>query len=291
MEEPYDCVCLVWALLISHDRLFDSVSIVLVGKYTNLQDSYISVIKSLEHSSLRCNRKLDLHWVDASDLECDTLNSSPVKYHTAWKVVCSAEYFPTPLPISKDSGILLPGGFGIRGIEGMISAAKWAREQKIPYLGICLGLQIAAIEFARNVVGLPGTHLKSEANVDAHSTESVDNCKEPVVIFMPEGSKTHLGGTMRLGLRPTIFQPHTEWSLLRRLYGGEAEVHERHRHRYEINPDYISCLEEKGLFFVGRDDKGERMEILELPTQSPSGGPTHPYFVGVQFHPELKRSP
>jgi len=112
--------------------------------------------------------------------------------------------------------------------------------------------------------------------------------QEAVVIFMPEGSRTHLGGTMRLGLRPTLFQPDTEWSTVRKLYGGEAEVHERHRHRYEINPDYITRLEENGLRFVGRDEQGERMEIFELPTHSDQG-PSHPYYVGVQYHPELKR--
>lgn len=128
----------------------------LVGKYINLQDSYISVIKSLEHASLRCNRKLELHWVDSSDLEPETLASSPVNYHTAWKAVCSAEYSSHQLELIG-SGILVPGGFGLRGTEGMISAAKWAREQKIPFFGICLGLQIAAIEFARNVCGIKGT--------------------------------------------------------------------------------------------------------------------------------------
>lgn len=224
------------------------------------------MIKSLEHASLKCNRKLDLHWVDSSDLEPETLSSSPVKYHTAWKAVCSAD------------GILVPGGFGTRGTEGMISAAKWAREQKIPYFGICLGLQTAAIEFARNVCGIPG----------AHSAELVEDTKEPVVIFMPEGSRTHLGGTMRLGLRTTLFQQGTEWSVLRKLYGNTVEVHERHRHRYEINPDYIDKLESNGFLFVGRDEKGERMEIFELPSKSETG-PSHPYYVGVQYHPELKR--
>jgi CTP synthase len=124
--------------------------------------------------------------------------------------------------------------------------------------------------------------------VAAHSTELVDDAKEPVVIFMPEGSRTHLGGTMRLGLRPTLFQPGSEKSTIRKLYGGSTEVHERHRHRYEINPDYIQRLEDGGLRFIGRDDKGERMEIFELPTEA-TAGPTHPYYVGVQYHPELKR--
>ena len=106
---------------------------------------------------------------------------------------------------------------------------------------------------------------------------------------MPEGSKTHLGGTMRLGLRPTLFQPNTEWSIVRKLYGGGTEIHERHRHRYEINPDFITKLEENGLSFVGRDDRGERMEIFELPSKAEDGKPWHPYYVGVQYHPELKR--
>lgn len=194
--------------------------------------------------------------------------------------------------VANDCGILVPGGFGTRGTEGMISAARWAREKKIPYFGICLGLQIAAIEFARNVLGISGTlNLENISDqVAAHSTELVDNAKDPVVIFMPEGSRTHLGGTMRLGLRPTLFQPDSEASTVRKLYGGGAEVHERHRHRYEINPDYIQRLESGGLRFIGRDDKGERMEIFELP-QEAAPGPTHPYYVGVQYHPELKRYP
>lgn len=148
----------------------------------------------------------------------------------------------------------------------MIAAAKWARTNKIPYLGICLGMQIAVIEYARHVVGLE----------DAHSVEISASSTNPVVIFMPEGSKTHLGGTMRLGIRPTIWQPNSEWSKLRRLYGEKEAILERHRHRYEVNPEYIERL--SGLNFVGKDDKGERMEIVELKD--------HPYYVGVQFHPE-----
>jgi len=124
--------------------------------------------------------------------------------------------------------------------------------------------------------------------IDANSSELVKGAKDEVVIFMPEGSRTHLGGTMRLGLRPTFFQPNTEFSIVRKLYGGKSEIHERHRHRYEINPDYIGRLEDTGLQFVGRDDKGERMEIFELPTHAEQG-PSHPYYVGVQYHPELKR--
>lgn len=134
-----------WRELTSgHDRLIDSVEIVLVGKYTALQDSYMSVVKSLEHAAMRCHRKLKLKWVEASDLEPQTASDNPVRYHEAWHSLCSAK------------GILVPGGFGQRGTEGMISAAKWAREKGVPYLGICLGFQIAVIEYARNVCGIKG---------------------------------------------------------------------------------------------------------------------------------------
>ncbi|KAK9317950.1 CTP synthase N-terminus-domain-containing protein [Lipomyces starkeyi] len=252
------CLWNDWKHLTStHDRMFETVNIALVGKYTHLKDSYISVIKSLEHSALRCQRKLTINWVEATDLEPDASESNRVNFHKAWHEVCSAD------------GILVPGGFGARGTEGMIAACKWARENKVPYLGICLGLQIAVIEYARNVLGIH----------DAHSEELItETPQHPLIIFMPEVSKTHLGGTMRLGLRPTQFQKDTEWSKLRKLYGGVDTVHERHRHRYEVNPKYVPDLENAGLSFVGKDDKGERMEILELKN--------HPWFVGTQYHPE-----
>ncbi|EEB09800.2 CTP synthase Cts1 [Schizosaccharomyces japonicus yFS275] len=251
-----------WKQLTSgHDRLFKKVSIVLVGKYTHLQDSYISVIKSLEHSAMRCGRKLDLQWVEAADLENETNNTDPLRYHKAWHLVCSAD------------GILVPGGFGTRGIEGMIAAAKWARENNTPYLGICLGLQVAVIEYARNVCGIE----------EATSSEFDPDAKEPVVIYMPEISKDKLGGTMRLGLRPTVFQAGSEWSKLRKLYGNRAEVLERHRHRYEVNPEYIERIQTAGLTFIGKDDRGERMEIIEKKD--------HPYYVGVQYHPEYLSKP
>ncbi|KAH7416827.1 CTP synthase [Cadophora sp. MPI-SDFR-AT-0126] len=246
-----------WKNLTSQqDRLFDTVSIVLVGKYTNLHDSYLSVIKSLEHSAMRCGKKLNLVWVDASNLEEQARTDDPAAFHKAWHEVCTA------------NGILVPGGFGQRGTEGMIAAAKWARTNQTPYLGICLGMQIAVIEFARNVCGITG----------ASSVELNEQCTDPLVIFMPEIDKTNLGGTMRLGLRPTLFQPGSEWSRLRQLYGEKVEIHERHRHRYEVNPDYIDKLAEAGLNFIGKDDKGVRMEIIELKD--------HPWYVGVQFHPE-----
>ncbi|KND05063.1 CTP synthase [Spizellomyces punctatus DAOM BR117] len=248
-------------LTMRHDRLHDSVNIVLIGKYTQLKDSYISVVKALEHAALSCNRKLVIEWVEASELETATLSVDPIKYHEAWKVLVGA------------SGILVPGGFGERGTEGMIAAAKWARENKIPYLGICLGMQIAVIEFARNVCGL----------ASANSAELDKDTPHSVVINMPEISQTILGGTMRLGDRATIFSEGSETSITRRLYGNPHIIHERHRHRYEVNPENVKQIEEAGMSFIGKDDKGERMIIVEIKD--------HPFFVGTQFHPEYKTRP
>lgn len=313
-----------WRELTSaHNRMIDSVEIVLVGKYTSLQDSYMSVVKSLEHAAMRCHRKLKLKWVDSGDLEPQTASEHPVRYHEAWHSLCSAK------------GIIVPGGFGVRGTEGMISAAKWAREKSVPYLGICLGFQIAVIEFARNVCGL----------TDANSTELDESCANPAVIYMPEVSKTQLGGTMRLGLRPSVFsQDSKSWSKIRALYGGGDNCWERHRHRYEINPEMVAQLEGSSvngasgssskspvignypgspdmgfpivprtfarhastastlapseaytatseesqvpatsLHFVGKSTSGARMQILELRD--------HPYFVGMQAHPEFASRP
>ncbi|CAG8524226.1 30653_t:CDS:10 [Racocetra persica] len=265
-----ECILKEWTKLTEdHDRLNKSVTIVLVGKYTNLQDSYLSVIKALEHSGLKCERKLILKWVEASELEHKYEKINPEKYREAWNLLSSA------------NGILVPGGFGNRGTEGKITAAKWAREKKIPYLGICLGLQIAVIEFARNACGFS----------DANSEEFEPDVTHKIVINMPEVSLIHLGGTMRLGMRSTIFQDGTEkWSITRKLYEasnfiavGKKHIDERHRHRYEVNPEYISALEEKGMHFVGRDETGKRMEIMELKG--------HPFFVGTQYHPEYLSRP
>ncbi|KAJ1833907.1 CTP synthase ura7, partial [Coemansia sp. RSA 2711] len=245
-------------------RDLDVVTIAVVGKYTYLADSYISVVKALEHAALNVNRQVKLSWVEASDLEETTMHKDPLKYHEAWQRLCAAH------------GILVPGGFGERGVEGKVLAAKWAREHAVPYLGICLGLQVAVIEFARNVCGMRG----------AHSAEFREACETPAVVFMPEIDRSTMGGTMRLGSRPTKFQD-TEFArtcMIKQLYGGEDEVHERHRHRYEVNPKIVDDLESKGLHFVGRDaETGERMEILELAD--------HPYFVAAQYHPEYLTRP
>ena len=239
-----------------NQQFYDPVSIALVGKYTEFHDSYLSVIKSLEHAAMRCKRRLKIVWVDAEHLEPATLASDPAEFHKAWHEVCTA------------GGVLVPGGFGVRGTEGMIAAAKWARQNKTPYLGICLGMQIAVIEFARDVCGIRGA---TSEEFDASAAG------ENVIIFMPEIDKTTMGGTMRLGRRATHFQEGSDWSRLRALY-NEMDINERHRHRYEVNPEYVSTFEQNGLTFVGKDDDSVRMEVVEIKD--------HPWFVGVQFHPE-----
>ncbi|KAF2675540.1 CTP synthase-like protein [Microthyrium microscopicum] len=272
------------------------VSIALVGKYTEFHDSYLSVLKALEHSAMQCQRKLEVKWVDSEHLEPKTKGSDSAKFHKAWHEVCTAD------------GILVPGGFGTRGTEGMIAAANWARENDAPYLGICLGMQIAVIEYARNVCGVQGATSEEFSKETTPKTQSIVDIKNmsldgPVpdgvnakadaaqlkegakgdksknlIVFMPEIDKTTMGGTMRLGRRPTHFQPQYEWSKLRALYGNHKDIHERHRHRYEVNPAWVPTLEEAGLAFVGKDDENVRMEIVEIKDKK--------WFVGVQFHPE-----
>ncbi|KAI0522973.1 hypothetical protein KFK09_005362 [Dendrobium nobile] len=242
-----------------YDALSDPVRIAMVGKYTGLSDSYLSVLKALLHASVTCRRKLVVDWVPASDLEDATAKEEPDVHKKACNLLKCAD------------GVLVPGGFGDRGVEGKILAAKYARENNIPYLGICLGMQISVIEFSRHVMNLR----------DANSTEFDPNTKNPCVIFMPEVSTTHMGGTMRLGSRRTYFQVKNCKSA--KLYGNVKFVDERHRHRYEVNPDMVVQLERSGLAFVGKDEGGGRMEILELAS--------HPFYVGVQFHPEFMSRP
>ncbi|CAH3164396.1 unnamed protein product [Porites lobata] len=242
------------------ERLLDEVKIALVGKYTKLEDAYISVLKALKHASLHCNKRLNVVWVEAENLEKDVQERDPIKYHEAWQKLCSCD------------GILVPGGFGKRGAEGKMAAAGWGRKMKKPYLGICYGMQLAVIEFSRNVLGWKG----------ANTTENEPDTTYPVVIEMPEHNPGQLGGTMRLGRRRTVFS-ETHESKTRKLYKNASFVEERHRHRYEVNPTYVKQLEENGMLFVGKDVEGERMEIMELKD--------HPYFVGVQYHPEYISRP
>ncbi|CAG5120051.1 unnamed protein product [Candidula unifasciata] len=250
----------MWKELVDrHDRPLNEVRIVLVGKYTEMLDAYLSVIKALQYASLAINRRLNLKCINASDLEPATLKEDQERYHTAWKEV------------TESSGMIVPGGFGDRGTEGKILACKWARTNNLPFLGVCLGLQCAVIEFARNVLNWQG----------ANSTEFDAATKHPVVIEMPEHNQGQMGGTMRLGKRKTKFT--TETSILRRLYNKQEFVEERHRHRYEVNPDMVSAFEKKGMKFTGRSEDGERMEIMELEG--------HQYYVAVQFHPEFTSRP
>jgi len=241
------------------DNPAEEVHIATVGKYTGLSDSYLSVIKALQHSSYAVGRKLVIDWIESADLDDQTASADPEAHAAAWELLNGAD------------GVLVPGGFGIRGIEGKIKAAGYARENNVPYLGVCLGLQVATIEFCRNVLGMEG----------ANSTEFDEDTPHPAVVFMPEISKTHMGGTMRLGTKPTPFL--VDDCKMRRLYGGANHVDERHRHRYEVNPDFIEQIEEAGLKYVGKDETGQRCEIMELDG--------HPYFVGTQYHPEFKSRP
>ncbi|XP_072249980.1 CTP synthase 1-like [Leuresthes tenuis] len=241
------------------DRFLEHVTIALVGKYTKLSDSYTSVIKALEHSALAINHKLEVKYIDSADLESTTQQDEPVKYHEAWQKLCSSH------------GVLVPGGFGARGTEGKMLAISWARKQNKPFLGVCLGMQLAVCDFARNVLGWE----------DANSTEFDPETKHPVVIDMPEHNPGQMGGTMRLGKRRTIFKSNS--SVLRKLYGDVDYVEERHRHRFEVNPELTHHFERKGLQFVGQDVEGERMEVIEMDN--------HCYFVGVQYHPEFTSRP
>lgn len=255
------------------DNFQSKIDIAIVGKYVGLQDSYLSLMKALKHSAIHLKLDINLCWVEASDLEDVTKVSDLEKYNKAWQVL-------------KDcNGILVPGGFGIRGVAGKIEAARFARENKKPYLGVCLGMQIMVIEYARNVMGIE----------NATSTEFEEGTPNPVVIFMPEINQLEMGGTMRLGARETsITLKHNEESTLASIVYGlnkfetkhdSESILERHRHRYEVNPDKVQDIENAGLLFSGRDDQKVRMEIAELSREK------HPFYFGTQFHPEFKSRP
>ncbi|GAB5365444.1 hypothetical protein AAMO2058_001058500 [Amorphochlora amoebiformis] len=269
-----------WTAMVQReDNAKKEVSIAIVGKYTGLSDSYLSVIKALKHAANSLKLKLVIKWVESTNLEpapktgagSESPQVSPFStpFRTAVDIFEPKEYQKAWRDLKSCQGILIPGGFGIRGVLGKVLAVEYARSNKIPFFGICLGMQVAVIEFARNVLGLE----------DANSTEFGDT-KNPVVIFMPEGSKVRFGGTMRLGSRRTNIEKD---SLGHRLYQS-SHVNERHRHRYEVNPDYVPKLEAKGLRFTGKSVDGKRMEITELKDDN------H-FFIGVQYHPEFKSRP
>ncbi len=222
--------------------------IAVVGKYVDLKDSYKSLIEALAHGGIANDARVDLAWVDAEQIERDG----------------AAAHF-------KDvHGVLVPGGFGDRGIEGKIAAVRWAREQRVPYLGICLGMQCAVIEYARHVCGLTG----------ANSSEFAPGAPHRVIDLLPEQrTLADKGGTMRLGLYPVVL---TEGSHASRLY-GQGIIRERHRHRYEVNNDYLPELEKRGLHVSGIWAEKQLVEIIEIPE--------HPFFVAGQFHPEFRSRP
>jgi CTP synthase len=246
-----------WAQLAdSVDTPENECRVAMVGKYCDQGDAYLSVVKALTHASIATRQKLNIEFIDSSDLE-QTDGEAMER-------------------LLQCDGMVVPGGFGSRGFEGKINAIRRAREDKIPFLGICLGMQAAVIEYARSFADIP----------TAHSAEFQDDLvadEDDVVIFMPEGDRERMGGTMRLGARETILR---KGSLARKLYGHER-IMERHRHRYEVNPKIASKLEELGLHFVGKntDASGERMEVIELAKE------VHPYFTGAQFHPEFTSRP
>lgn len=221
------------------------IDIAICGKYVGLKDSYKSIIESFVHAGVANDARVNLTWVDAEEIESGGLEKL----------------------LSHVSGLLIPGGFGVRGIEGKITAAHYAREHGLPYFGICLGLQCAAIEFARNVCDLKG----------ANSSEFEPDTPHPVIDLMEtQTNVSDKGGTMRLGAYKCVIDPGT------RTYEAYAEnvVYERHRHRYEMNNTYVDVLENHGLIATGRNPESDLVEIIELKD--------HPWFIGVQFHPELK---
>ena len=237
-----------WQGLVNRiDSATRKVNIGIIGKYVTLPDAYLSVVESLKHASFAHDAQLEITWLASDDLEGANLDEA----------------------LGGLDGILVPGGFGVRGVEGKIDAIRYARERRIPFLGICLGLQCAVVEFARNVAGLEG----------ANSSEFDGNSPYPVVDILAGQDLDSLGGTMRLGAYPCRLAPGTKASM---AYGSEL-IYERHRHRYEVNPRLRTRLEDAGLICSGESPNGQLVEIVELAD--------HPWFVAGQFHPEFKSRP
>ena len=225
-----------------------AITIAITGKYIELHDAYTSIFESLAHASAKNKVRYNIKWIETTDLSFDVVKQE----------------------LNNVDGIIVPGGFGSRGIEGKIKCITYARENNIPFLGLCYGMQLAVIEYARNVCGIN----------DANSLEINKNTTNPVIHVMESQKNINaLGGTMRLGSYPAVLEKNT---LVHALYGA-VDVTERHRHRYEVNPNYIDKLEVNGLKFSGKSPLGNLMEFLELPK--------HPFFVATQAHPEFKSRP
>ncbi|MBT4288117.1 MAG: CTP synthase, partial [Deltaproteobacteria bacterium] len=238
-----------WADIVhSFNNPKDEVTIGIVGKYVELRDSYKSLHEALLHSGIELNLKVNINYVDSENL-------SDEEELQEWK---------------KCDGILIPGGFGERGVAGKIETIRYARENKIPYFGICLGLQVAVIEYARNVLGIK----------DANTVEIDPNTKDNIIDMMEEQKQIkNMGGTMRLGAYPAVLVPGSK---IAEIYGSE-KISERHRHRYEVNNKYIPQLIEKGMVISGKNTELDLVETIELPD--------HPWFIAVQYHPEFKSKP
>jgi len=225
------------------------ITIGITGKYTSVRDSYASIINALEHAGIALGCDINIKWIETTDM-----SDANASEHLA-----------------DVDGIIVPGGFGTRGAEGKIACAKYARENNLPYLGLCFGFQMAVLEFARNVCGLK----------NANSTEIEPGCGEPAIDILPEQKKIEgLGGNMRLGGRDIQLKPKT---LVWKLFGETDSVRMRFRHRYEVDPRYIDTLEKAGLVFPGKAPNQPIMQILELPS--------HPFFIGTQAHPCLTSRP
>ena len=224
------------------------VTVALVGKYIQLHDAYISVVESLKHGGVANRASVNIKWIDSETVTPENIGEL----------------------LADVSGVLVPGGFGSRGIEGKIQAIRYAREHQIPFLGLCLGMQLSIVEFARDVVGYS----------DAHSAELDPSTAHPVIHLMPDQDGIEdIGGTLRLGSYPCVLNKDSKAYA---LYGTET-IHERHRHRYEVNNDYRTVLQEHGMMLSGISPDGRIVEMIELPE--------HPWFVATQAHPELKSRP
>lgn len=244
-----------WTAMVNRIKETDAsdkeINIALVGKYVALHDAYLSVVESLHHAGYANGVQVKIKWIDSEELEKPGVNLDEV--------------------FGDVSGIVIPGGFGSRGVEGKIATVRYAREHKVPFLGLCLGMQCAVIEFARDVCGMK----------DTNSTEFVPDTPYPVIDLMADQADvTEKGGTMRLGTYPCKL---LEGSIARSLYDNNEIIYERHRHRYEVNNDFRAKLEEKGLVFSGTSPDNRLVEIIELKD--------HPYFEATQAHPEFKSRP
>lgn len=250
MEDPKPDLTEWTDMVYRSKHLSHKVNIAIVGKYTALHDAYLSVVEALKHGGIKNDADVDIHWIDSEKIDDD--NAAEI--------------------LKGMDGILIPGGFGSRGVDGMISAAHYARVNRVPYLGICLGMQVAIIEFARDVCGYH----------DAHSIELDPDTMHPVIALLPDQNDvTDLGGTLRLGAYPCVLQ---DGSLALELYGTK-QISERHRHRYEVNNDFRKALTDGGMVLSGISPDGHIVEMMELKRED------HPFFIGTQAHPEFKSRP